>query len=108
VRSGTHTYQPFESDFLSNFTLPRHSIQRNFYCSAELSSIIIKQTTDVNNFTSSGLFFALRGYNSHPRQISYSFMMIRGELQQLMHTKCHKTDILALAPTPCSKCMVRV
>jgi len=30
VRSGTHTYQPFESDFLSNFTLPRHSIQRNF------------------------------------------------------------------------------
>ncbi len=30
------------------------------------------------------------------------------ELQQLMHTKCYKAGILALAPTPCSKCMVRV
>jgi len=26
----------------------------------------------------------------------------------LMHTKCHKAGILALAPTPCSKCMVRM
>jgi len=34
-------------------------------------------------------------------------MMIWCELQQLMHTKCHKAGILALAPTPCSKCMVR-
>lgn len=25
-----------------------------------------------------------------------------------MHTKCHNSGILALAPTPCSKCMVRV
>jgi len=34
-------------------------------------------------------------------------MIIWCELQQLMHKKCHKADILALAPTPCSKCMMR-
>jgi len=47
-------------------------------------------------------------YNSHQRQILHQFTNIRCELQQLMYTKCPKTGILALTPTPCSKCMARV
>jgi len=47
-------------------------------------------------------------YNSRQRQILHQFTNIRCELQQLMHTKCHKTGILALALTLCSKCVVRV
>jgi len=35
-------------------------------------------------------------------------MMIWGELQQLMHTKCHKAGILTLVPTPCTCCMASV
>ena len=30
------------------------------------------------------------------------------QLQQLMHTKYHKADILALALTPCNKCMAQM
>ncbi|MCX4299452.1 MAG: hypothetical protein OSJ73_20940, partial [Lachnospiraceae bacterium] len=47
-------------------------------------------------------------YNSHQRQILHRFTNIRYELQQWMHTQCLKTSILALDPTPYSKCMTRV
>jgi len=72
---------------------------RNDFCKAKLQilhRIVIRSSSHAVNSS----------YNSHPRQISYSFMMIWCELQQLMHTKCHKAGILALAS--CSKCMVRV
>lgn len=42
------------------------------------------------------------------KSMQEEFRMKWSEMQQLKHTKCQKAGILALALTPCSKCMVRV